>query len=45
MMITHLQETFRAYAPQIMGREEVKLLLDKTNRSTRAWSTKLQNRS
>lgn len=30
MMITHLQETFRAYAPQIMGREEVKLLLDKT---------------
>jgi flagellar biosynthesis protein FlhA len=29
-MITHLQETFRAYAPQIMGREEVKLLLDKT---------------
>ncbi|MFZ5629237.1 MAG: flagellar biosynthesis protein FlhA [Spirochaetota bacterium] len=30
MIITHLQETFRAYAPQIMGREEVKLLLDKT---------------
>jgi len=30
MMITHLQETFRAYAPQIMGREEVKLLLEKT---------------
>lgn len=30
MMITHLQETFRAYAPQIMGREEVKLLMDKT---------------
>ncbi|HMY10339.1 MAG TPA: flagellar biosynthesis protein FlhA, partial [Turneriella sp.] len=29
MIITHLQETFRAYAPQIMGREEVKLLLDK----------------
>lgn len=30
MVITHLQETFRAYASQIMGREEVKLLLDKT---------------
>ncbi|MBV6492564.1 MAG: Flagellar biosynthesis protein FlhA [Turneriella sp.] len=30
MIITHLQEVFRMYAPQIMGREEVKLLLDKT---------------
>ncbi|HRP69448.1 MAG TPA: flagellar biosynthesis protein FlhA [Turneriella sp.] len=30
MIITHLQEVFRAYASQIMGREEVKLLLDKT---------------
>lgn len=34
MMITHLQETFRAYAPQIMGREEVKLLLDKTKQKS-----------
>jgi len=30
MLITHLQEVFRTYAAQIMGREEVKLLLDKT---------------
>ncbi|MCX7632331.1 MAG: flagellar biosynthesis protein FlhA [Turneriella sp.] len=30
MIITHLQEIFRTYAAQIMGREEVRLLLDKT---------------
>ncbi|MCS6971972.1 MAG: flagellar biosynthesis protein FlhA [Leptospiraceae bacterium] len=30
MIITHLQEIFRTYAAQIMGREEIRLLLDKT---------------
>ncbi len=30
IMITHISETLKNYATQIMGREEIKLLLDKT---------------